>query len=453
MPRKLNPAYPGRLKAADKARAARLKASRAEARRQRAVKNAVRERPAAVRVTPAMVARLNNAELNQLGLARMGAQVVVARPFKAPVLMPGVVPGRAPRPLPGEPSHFALDSATVAPTYTWANQFCGAVGFPGYPYLAELALRSEYRSPAETTAKEMTRRWIKLKSASAGDKSEQIAAIEEAMRNFHVRSTFRKAVEFDYYMGRYQIFLNIKGQESDVARQRPLKIDPATLGKDCLLGIKGIEPIWTTPYSYNSIDPTADDFYAPQSWFVLGRKTHASRLLNIISRPVPDLFKPAYNFGGLSMSQLMEPYVGQWYRTRDSVSDAVYNFSTSGVATNMATLLEEDQTADSLQNRAMLFNTMRGNRGLMFIDKDTEEFFQFNMPLSGLPDLQAQAQEHMAAPSHTPLVKLLGITPTGLNASSEGEIKVYYDYIHSEQESVLDVPMDIMLTFPHTVCH
>jgi hypothetical protein len=42
----------------------------------------------------------------------------------------------------------------------------------------------------------------------------------------------------------------------------------------------------------------------------------------------------------------------------------------------------------------------------------------------------------MAAPSHIPLVKLLGVTPTGLNASSEGEIKVFYDYVRALQQSV-----------------
>ncbi|WP_163489245.1 anti-CBASS protein Acb1 family protein, partial [Klebsiella pneumoniae] len=48
--------------------------------------------------------------------------------------------------------------------------------------------------------------------------------------------------------------------------------------------------------------------------------------------------------------------------------------------------------------------------------------------------LQAQTQEHMAAVSGVPLIKLLGISPAGLNASSEGEIRTFYDSIHSFQE-------------------
>jgi hypothetical protein len=41
----------------------------------------------------------------------------------------------------------------------------------------------------------------------------------------------------------------------------------------------------------------------------------------------------------------------------------------------------------------------------------------------------------MSAVSSIPLVKLLGITPNGLNATSDGEIRVFYDY-HALQQSV-----------------
>ena len=81
----------------------------------------------------------------------------------------------------------------------------------------------------------------------------------------------------------------------------------------------------------------------------------------------------------------------------------------------------------------------------MLTDKDKEEFFQFNTPLSGLDALQRQAQEQMAAPSHTPMVKLLGITPNGLNANSDGEIRVYYDYISSLQNAHLLPQINVII--------
>jgi uncharacterized protein len=364
---------------------------------------------------------------------------VVRRSVTAPDLAPGVVPPSdvltAYALDSGEP-FVGVDSQSMAPFYTYANQggACG-LGFPGYAYLSELAQRSEYRAPSETIANEMTRKWIKFKGDGEGDHAEKITQLDDAFKRFGVQESFRVIAEKDGLFGRMQLMICIDKQMDDETRQLPLVVDPATIKKGSLLGFKPIEPIWTTPYWYNSVDPTAPDFFKPRSWFVLGKKTHASRLLTFISREVPDLLKPAYNFGGVSMTQLMEPYVNQWLRTRDSISDLIHNFSIIALATNMQAMLMGEPD-DGPFKRAQLFTQTRDNRGLMLLDKDSEELTQLAVPLSGLEGLQAQAQEHMAAPSHIPLVKLLGITPTGLNASSEGEIKVFYDFVRAQQEAL-----------------
>lgn len=65
--------------------------------------------------------------------------------------------------------------------------------------------------------------------------------------------------------------------------------------------------------------------------------------------------------------------------------------------------------------------------------------------MTGLEALQAQAFEQLCVPSSEPLVKYAGITPAGLNASSDGEIRVFYDYIHSLQQSVFKTPLKRVL--------
>jgi phage-related protein (TIGR01555 family) len=69
----------------------------------------------------------------------------------------------------------------------------------------------------------------------------------------------------------------------------------------------------------------------------------------------------------------------------------------------------------------------------MMVDKEDEDFDNVSVPLTSLDLLQAQSQEHMAAVSRIPLVKLLGISPAGLNASSEGEIETFDDTIKAYQ--------------------
>ena len=353
----------------------------------------------------------------------------------APELPAGVVPENA--------TGMAMDCNSTLGNFGAGCFF--NTGFIGYPRLAELAQISEYRSVTETTASEMTRQWIEIKSVGDDDNSEKIKQIEECYEKLNIRDVFRKAIESDGFFGRGQIMIQMKGQDNDKLGN-PLLLTSKTIGKGCLKALVPIEPMWTAPAQCNTTDPTAEDFYKPKTWFVMGREIHRDRLFTLIGRPVPDLLKSAYNFGGVSMSQLMMPYVDRWLRTVDSVSDLLHSFSLSGIKTDMSTILSGGCDEEvNMTLRAELYKRFRDNRGLMMLDKDNEEFFQFNTPLSGLDALLAQSQEQLAMPSHTPLVKLLGVTPSGLNASSEGEIAVYYDYIKALQENILRDPLDKVL--------
>ena len=53
----------------------------------------------------------------------------------------------------------------------------------------------------------------------------------------------------------------------------------------------------------------------------------------------------------------------------------------------------------------------------------------------------------MAAICGIPLVKLLGISPAGLNATSEGEIRVFYDWIAAYQEQFFTSNLTRVLGF------
>ncbi|GJH08447.1 hypothetical protein CBA19CS11_06435 [Caballeronia novacaledonica] len=174
------------------------------------------------------------------------------------------------------------------------------------------------------------------------------------------------------------------------------------------------------------------------------RQVHASRLLTFVSSPVPDMLKPTYAFGGLSLSQIAKPYVDNWLRTRQSVSDLLHSFSTMVLKTNLAAVLNAEG-AEQMLRRAVLFNQARDSRHLMMIDRDTEDFANVSAPLGSLDRLQAQSQEHMAAVTGIPLIVLLGITPSGLNATSEGELRTFYAWIEAQQEWLFTAPLSRLL--------
>jgi hypothetical protein len=89
---------------------------------------------------------------------------------------------------------------------------------------------------------------------------------------------------------------------------------------------------------------------------------------------------------------------------------------------------------ENFYRRMQIFNLGRDNHGINAINKDSEDFSNVSAPLGGLDKLQAQAQEQQCAPTGLPLIYLTGITPAGLNASSQDEIEVFQDTVAANQE-------------------
>lgn len=359
-------------------------------------------------------------------------------PIKEPEIYPGVVPT-------GVTPAVAMDANAF--TQARAAYFNGShVGFPGFPRLAMLDTIAEYRAMSSSLATELTREWIVLNSTdTAGDETKRrITELTQDLKTFGIQSVIRKAAEHDCKFGRAQIFFNIKGHENKL--DLPLLLSNKTIAKDSFLGVSTVEAIWTTPSAYDALKPQSPYFYRPVTWFMMGQKVHSSRLLTVITRELPDMLKPAFDFAGMSLYQLAEPYIDNWLRTRQSVSDLISNFSITALATSMDQALNgDDEAAVSLFARIKLFIATRSNKGVMILDKEREELVQQNVPLASLDKLQAQAQEHMCSVSRMPAIVLTGISPTGLNASSDGEIRTFYDWIAAQQEAFWRSPIETIL--------
>jgi hypothetical protein len=168
-----------------------------------------------------------------------------------------------------------------------------------------------------------------------------------------------------------------------------------------------------------------------------------TRLLTFVAREVPDILKPAYMFGGQSLTQQIRPTVENWLSTRAAVGEIVKRFSHNVIKTGLTEAINSGNAAKMFQ-RVVLFNETKGNFGTMLLDKE-EEFVNVSIPLGSLDLLQAQAQEHMSSLSRIPIIKLLGIQPAGLNASSSGELRAFIDMIHSYQESFFRPNLETVL--------
>ena len=354
---------------------------------------------------------------------------------------------------PADPE-LAMDGA-LTEVSTWGAQaydrpIMGPDAFMGYPALSVMATIAEYRRAVETVARHMTRRWIKFLSVGDDDKADKIKEIEAFMKRLGIETAFQKIAEQDGYFGRSHLFLDFGDWDDRDELAKPIGSGCDDLaGSKCNPGrplkrVKPVEAVWCYPLAYNASDPLSPDWYRPQTWSVMGKNIHTTRLLTFVGREVPDMLKPTYSFGGLSLSQMAKPSVDNWLETRQSVNDIISAFSVMVLKVDLAEVLQGG--GESLFQRIELFNAQRDNRGLLTIGKE-EDFKNIAAPLSGLDALQAQAQEHMASIWGIPIEILNGIQPMGLNASSEGQIRVFYDWINSCQEHLFRPHLDTVINF------
>jgi Protein of unknown function (DUF1073) len=119
--------------------------------------------------------------------------------------------------------------------------------------------------------------------------------------------------------------------------------------------------------------------------------------------------------------------VQNWLRTRQSVSDLIHSFSVSGILADLAQYAGAGGA--KLLERIKRFITMKDNKGIMLLNKDTEEYFNVSTPLGGVPELQAKSQEMICGVSRIPVgppkVSSIaipfsdGFTPRGNSGSSK----------------------------------
>lgn len=308
-------------------------------------------------------------------------------------------------------------------------------GFRGYPQLAAMSQQVEYSNMHSVFADEMTRNWIEVKSRKDGDPD--IEEMELALIKYDVKRLIHEAVRQDSQYGVAHIYIDT-GAKNDDELSKALFLDPRKIPKDSLKGLRVVDPTWVYPAMYNTQWPLADNFYKPSAWFVMGKTVEESRFIDIVSRPVPDILKPSYNFGGLSLTQLMEDYVVDWRDAKKNVIKILRTLRMRALKTDMDARLAVPGEFDK---RIKMFIKYQDNFGLWTLDNG-EEFIHTQTSLSELSNLLSNYQDQLCIPSRITNLKLLGNAPAGLNASGDSELDTWHETVSGYQDGNLRKPLE-----------
>lgn len=312
--------------------------------------------------------------------------------------------------------------------------------FLGYGYLTALTQNPLIRTGIEMIASEMTEKGWKL-TTEKEESREKIKFLESELNRLNVKDMFYKAIGNNGYMGGCLVGMDYEGEEAeDLVNAVPLTAD-GLLGKK-IKGLRLLEAFNISPGEYNSTNPMSQNYYNPQTWFVMGVPIHRSRVLYFSQNELPTLLKPAYNFFGIPLAQTVLDVVSHFTECREAEARLLTKFSLTIFKTNLNAQILSGADWASIDRRLNHFAKNRNNDGVLLIDKEEEEVDVKITALSGVREIVSQAMEFVAAMFQEPATKLWGIAPQGMNATGESDLENHYKHISSQQERQLRKPLE-----------
>lgn len=313
--------------------------------------------------------------------------------------------------------------------------------FMGWAELSLILQNPILNSVCSVKADEVTGKWIDFISTSeTEDKEPKIKQLVEEFDRLNVKQIVNRAMYLSYGMGGCLLYPKITGDENEKERENPLVIADNLKIKDNLEYLQVIEPLYYVAINYVTDNPFSQWFYKPEKYVVLGMTIHESRICKFLVNEAPNLLKPTYLFNGIPLAQQMIPFVMNFETIRTEIVKIVKRFNTSVLKTNLLSILSDSSNAftngSKLANRIRGFIASASNTGVLALDKDSEEFVQIQINLSGLDKLQAQAAEFICLVARMPATKLFGTPAEGFNATGEHDLKNYYDSIRTDQEKI-----------------
>lgn len=290
-----------------------------------------------------------------------------------------------------------------------------------------------------TIPDDMIRKWYDVNTAAAPDYIDELRKLE-------TRTQLRKRLLTGMYWGRLYggavgVIL-IKGHDD---LSQPL--DVGTILPGSFLGLTILDR-WTGVYPESTLvsDPSDPDFGLPEYYTIrddengnLAVRVHHSRVVRFIGRELPWL------------EQVTEVYWGE------SELEAIYNeiVRRDNVAANIASLTfranvdyMEMEGLDMLlgvgntEMQRRFWNTLaaqsviQSNFGTRIMNKG-DQVHNTQYTFTGLPEVYDRVMMDVAGAARTPVTKLFGRSPAGLNATGEADMQNYYDYIDGLRETQL----------------
>lgn len=318
--------------------------------------------------------------------------------------------------------------------YWYASQ-----GFIGYQLCAILAQNWLIEKCCVQPGRDAVRNGYEIKVSGGVDVGPKvIEAIKAADKHYRVNRAMVEYVKFGRTFGIRIAMFVVQSEDADYYT-KPFNPDGILPGS--YRGINQIDPYWTAPElsTEAASNPLSIDFYEPTYWLINGKRVHKSHLVIMRGAEVPDMLKPTYLYGGVSIPQRIFERVYASERTANEAPLLALSKRSRVLYTNLA---------KAMANPSKLWTTLTGraerlnNFGTDVIDMKEDKVEHHDTTLTDLDATIMTQYQLVAAAANYPATKLLGTTPKGFNSSGDYEEKVYHEELDTIKANDLTPLLD-----------
>lgn len=305
----------------------------------------------------------------------------------------------------------------------------GSQGFIGYQACAMIAQHWLVSKACATPAKDAIRKgWEITVNDGTEIEPEILADLRKADSRYKLRQNLVEFVKFGRVFGIRIAMFKVESTDPEYYT-KPFNLDGVIKGS--YKGISQIDPYWMAPELNQpaAADPSDIDFYEPTYWRIGGLRIHKSHLIIMRGDDVPDILKPTYLYGGISVPQKIYERVYAAERTANEAPQLALTKRTNILKTDVEAALANQA---AFENKMMEWAYYRDNYGIKIIGTD-DEMDQKDTALGDL-DVTIMTQFQLVASiANVPATKLMGTSPKGFNASGEYEEANYREELESIQ--------------------
>lgn len=194
------------------------------------------------------------------------------------------------------------------------------------------------------------------------------------------------------------------------------------------------------------LDPASEWFNQPSYWTMSDLRgglvrIHPSRLVILRGAELPDDYDHFVTGWGDSVLQSVMQAVKHADATAANVASLVFEAKVDVIRVP-GLMMNVGATAyrEKLLERFGLAATAKGINGALLLDKE-EEYEQKSASFATLPEIMDRFYQAVSGAADIPMTRLFGMSPGGLNATGDSDIRNYYDRISSIQELEINPAM------------